>query len=116
MLAQYLDVAPQINASGTFSYVIDVSNYDYCLIQPIGVSVTISSTIDGGAVQGVTDGNSNLATNFVATKALNVNDNATLTSTLSSTNTYRLGVVGRYVKITSGATINKCLVMLAKIS
>jgi hypothetical protein len=114
MLAQYLDLAPKFNSqAGTV--VIDVSNYDYILVQPIGSTISFQSTIDSGAVQGVTDGNAKLATNFTAVQGTLVLGGTTGTS-VTSTNTIRFNVVGRYLKMTGTAPITKLLVMLAKIS
>lgn len=113
MLSTYLDLTEQINQTGTV--VIDVSNYDYCLIQPIGASVTTLSTIDSGAVQGETFGNASTATNFVQIVSLDLSDGITLTTTISSGGINKLPVVGRFIKIEANGNLDKLLVMLAKI-
>lgn len=119
MLAKYLDLAEEANASEDVSVVIDVSNYDYVLVQPIGDAASFQTTIDGGAVQGVSDGGAATATNFVDAYGIR---NSTATSTSLNTavgdgNIIKFNVVGRYLKITSGGLpFTKLLVMLTKIS
>jgi hypothetical protein len=115
MLAQYLDLADQFNAQEG-SVIIDVSNYDYCLIQPIGTDVTLQSSIDSGDIQGVSDGSAVSATNFASVSALKMSDGVSYTTAAVNNEICRLSVVGRYVKLSKGAPIEKLLVMLAKIS
>lgn len=115
MLAQYLDLTEEATLSGDNSVVIDVSNYDYCLVQPIGVNAALSSTIDGGALQGVTDGNSVSATNFISAAAINITNGNSYTATITDGDIGKLEVVGRYVKIDCVGAPTKLLVMLAKI-
>jgi len=116
MLAQYLDLTDQFNSNPDYEVVIDVSNYDYCLIQPIGEDVNLFSTIDSGAVQGVTDGNATTATNFVSVAALELANGTSYGASVTDGTISRLAVVGRYVKIKKGSPITKLLVMLTKIS
>lgn len=117
MLAQYLDLTEEFNSNPVGNEVIiDVSNYDYCLIQPIGLDVDIFSTIDSGAVQSVTDGNATTAINFTAVAALKLADGVTYLTEARDGQISRLAVVGRYVKIKKGSPITKLLVMLTKIS
>jgi len=119
MLAKYLDLTEEANASEDNSVVIDVSNYDYVLVQPIGDAASFQTTIDGGAVQGVSDGSSSTATNFVDACGLR---NGTLNSTTLNVSVedggiIKFNVIGRYLKITSGGLpFTKLLVMLTKIS
>jgi len=115
MLAQYLDLADQFNSQEGV-VVIDVSNYDYCLIQPIGADVTLQSTIDSGAIQGVSDGSAVSATNFNTVAALHLSDGITYSNSVENGKISRLSVVGRYVKILGESVPTKLLVMLAKIS
>ena len=117
MLAQYLDLTEEFNSNPVGNEVIiDVSNYDYCLIQPIGISVNLFSTIDSGAVQSVTDGNATTAINFTAVSALRLSNGTSYETEARDGDIARLAVVGRYVKITKSAPIDKLLVMLTKIS
>jgi len=116
MLAQYLDLTEEFNNNPAYEVVIDVSNYDYCLIQPIGQDVNLSSTIDSGAVQSVTDGNATTAINFTSVAALRLAAGVTYDTNVADGTISRLAVVGRYVKIAIGSPITKLLVMLTKIS
>ena len=116
MLAQYLDLTEEFNNNPAYEVVIDVSNYDYCLIQPIGDNVNLFSTIDSGAVQSVTDGNATTAVNFTAVSALRLSNGTTYETQAKDEDIARLAVVGRYVKISKGSPITKLLVMLTKIS
>jgi hypothetical protein len=116
MLAQYLEFLPS-DRDVNNDITIDVSNYDYCLIQPIGGLVDpIESSIDSGAIQGVSDGSAISATNFVAVAALNVSTGNTYITSISSGEIGKLNVVGRYVRMGMGNATTKLLVMLAKIS
>jgi hypothetical protein len=115
MLAQYLDLTQQFIDQDGF-VTIDVSNYDYCLIQSIGADVTLESTIDSGAIQGVSDGSAVSATNFTQVVGIKLNNGTTFTNTVENGNIVRLEVIGRYVKISGISIPSKLLVMLAKIS
>ena len=117
MLAQYLDLTEQLNADGYASF--ETSNYDYAVVQIIGQSGTMDFllTINSGAIQGVTDGNILTSLNYSQTYATQLIDGTLTTSSNSGNGLYRFNVVGRYIKIgKKGATVNKLLVMLAKIS
>lgn len=113
MLAQYLDLTGEFNTNGG-EVVFEVSNYDYCVIQPIGTSVEIESTIDGGAVEGVQDDSPTTATNFTTTGGTKLIDGV-FTTTAADNVPVRLGVVGRYIKLTGSGPATKLLIMLAKI-
>lgn len=116
MLAQYLEFLPS-DRDANNDITIDVSNYDYCLIQPIGGPVSaIESSIDSGAIQGVSDGSAISATNFVPVAALNVSTGNTYITSISSGEIGKLNVVGRYVRMNMDNAATKLFVMLAKIS
>jgi hypothetical protein len=115
MLSQYLEFL-RSDFNNDEQIVIDVSNYDYCLFQPIGANASFETTIDSGAIQGVSDGSAVSATNFVDAYGL-INDQSTsttLTNTVGDTKIIKFNVVGRYIRITGG--LDKLLVMLTKIS
>jgi hypothetical protein len=117
MLAQYLELLPS-DFNENNQAVIDVSNYDYCLVQPIGATATFETTLDSGAIQGVSDGSAISATNFTTALGL-ANDQSTSTSLSSSVSNLKIikfNVVGRYIRINFDATPTKALVMLTKIS
>jgi len=116
MLATYVDVTAKFNANNTF--VQDVSNYDYAVVQFVAPSGTISftATNDSGDVQGTTDGNATLATNFTTVQATKLLDGSAVTAA-STAGLYRFGVVGRYIKFGgASAAATKVIIQLAKIS
>jgi len=124
MLAQYLDLTEEFANSfdgSVYKVQFEVSNYDYALVQFVDFlsEVNFKSTIDSGAVQGVTDGNALTSTNYTTVYATYLLDNTKVTVSPSN-GTYRFDVVGRYIKLTNASGINlttgKLLVMLTKIS
>ena len=117
MLAQYLELLPS-DFNKNFQAVIDVSNYDYCLVQPIGSDASFETTIDSGAIQGVSDGSAISATNFTTAVGLVSNEttSTTLTNSVGPLQIIKFNVVGRYIRITCNDALKKVLVMLTKIS
>lgn len=116
MLAQYLDLIEEFNANNGF-VIIDVSNYDYTLIQPISGTIdSVQSTLSSGAINGVSDGSAVSANGFSSAVGILVEDGVTYTSSISSDKIVRFGVVGRYLKISGDIGMKNLLVMLAKIS
>ena len=116
MLAQYLDKSIELNASN--ATIIELSNWDYCVIQVVNPSGTINltATNDSGSVQAVTDGNYKLSTNYTTVQATKLSDGTAVTA-LAAAGLYRVGVVGRYLKIGgASAAADKLLIMLTKIS
>jgi hypothetical protein len=116
MVAQYLDMSLKLQTDN--SVVIELSNWDYAVLQFVNPSGTISitATNDSGAVQSVTDGNYELATNFQSVQATKLADGTAVTS-VTAAGMYKVTVVGRYLKIGgASATASKLLIMLAKIS
>lgn len=116
MLAQYLDLSLKLNANN-FA-IVELSNWDYCVIQVVSPSGTINltATNDSGAIQGETDGSYKLSTSYTTVQATKLSDGTAVTA-LATSGQYRVGVVGRYLKIGGvGASAAKLLVMLSKIS
>ena len=122
MLAQYLDVSSNFVAGGTGTAVVELSNYDYCVVQFVtlsGAAASFKTTLDSGAVQGTTDGNATLANNYLDVYGVDITSstNALVKSLASGSGIIRFPVVGRYLKIGgTGCLATKVLVMLAKIS
>jgi hypothetical protein len=127
MLAQYLDLTDQfrlLNAGDSIT--IDVSNYDYTIIQSVNAlsPILISATLDGNAITGVSDGNATTAGNHVVYPNSFVYvqgklSDGSIGSGLVGTQSIKYGVVGRYINIESGGSapqVDKLLVMLSKIS
>lgn len=119
MLAQYLDLTEEYNNSAN-GVKIELSNYDYCIVQiynNVGDGIQFKSTLDSGAVQGVTDGNILTSANYQTIAGLDLFSNL-LVDTVTS-GIFRIDVVGRYLNLycDGGDTdVQKLLVMLAKIS
>jgi hypothetical protein len=136
MLVEYLDLTNQFNESGQATLnpcvVIDISNYDYCLVQIENPSVTpiaFSASLDSRAILGVSDGNATTVgngylpslTNFAQIAGVDLaTDN--LINELNGDGTIKFNVIGKYLAITNGSGqslssyLDKLLVMLAKIS
>ena len=138
MLVEYLDLTNQFNESGQTTLnpcvVIDISNYDYVLVQIDNPSVTpiaFSASLDSREILGVSDGNAATASNGYAASLSLANfaqvagtdlSTDTLITELNGDGTIKFNVVGKYLAIfnVSGQSlnsyVNKLLVMLAKIS
>lgn len=118
MVAQYLDLTNEFNDNLAGVAYVETSNYDYCVIQTVEASqgLDVYSTIDGGAIQGVTDGNILTSESY---QAISFTDLATLTDVgqLPPNGICRIKISGRYLKIqdTSSGSIGKLLIMLSKI-
>ena len=117
MLAQYLDLTDEFNANdGEVKF--EASNYDYAVVQIVGQSSGISflSTINSGAIQGVTDGSILTSGNYYNAYATQLSDGTLVSNSSGGDGLYRFNVMGRYIKLRSGGTVTKLLVMLTKIS
>lgn len=120
MLAQYLDLTEAFNDTTASSVIFETSNYDYAVVQLINPSAEVffSTTLDSGAITGVTDGNYVSSINYSTCYATNLADNTIITSSATSSLS-RFNVVGRYIKLAKSDkadTATKVLVMLTKIS
>lgn len=113
MVAQYLDLTADLAANGFARF--EVSNYDYAVIQLVGSDgfYSFTTTLDSGAVQGVTDGDISTSVDYLQVAVIKLADN-TYDTSVSGDGLFRLNVVGRYVQIT-GTEAGKLLVMLTKI-
>lgn len=120
MLSQYLDISQDLLDNN--EAIIDLSNYDYCVLQiagNTGASYNYFSTIDSGAIQGVSDGSAVSSINFTSTLSTNLSNNSIENSNSGTDGLWKFNVIGRYLKIKfSSGTPNgiKALIMLAKIS
>jgi hypothetical protein len=119
MLAQYLDLTDEFNANGLVKF--ETSSYDYAVVQIVGQGQTIyfNTTIDSGAIQGVTDGSILTSGNYYNAYATQLSDGTLVSnSSVGGDGLYRINVVGRYIRLGGGpeASATKILVMLTKIS
>lgn len=122
MLAQYLDVSENFVSGATGIATIELSNYDYCVVQFVTLSGAVASfttTLDSGAIQNVTDGNALNSSNYLDVYGVDLTSatNALAKSLASGNGLFRFPVVGRYLRIGgTGCLATKVLVMLTKIS
>lgn len=122
MLAQYLDVSENFVTGATGIATIELSNYDYCVVQFVtlsGAAASFKTTLDSGAIQSVTDGNALTSDNYLDVYGtdLTSSTNALVKSLASGSGIFRFPVVGRYLRIGgTGCLATKVLVMLTKIS
>ena len=119
MLAEYLDLTSEFNVNSVVAF--EVSNYDYAIVQIILATDEIYyfSTIDSGAIQGVTDGSVLTSTNYQQIVATDLTNNTLIEYNGAGQSSRRFDVVGRYIKLDGsnfGTQVGKLLVMLAKIS
>lgn len=119
MLAQYLDITDEFKVNG--SALFEVSNYDYAVVQIIndGDGIEFKSTLDSGAIQGVTDGNIADSGNYVSIVAEDLTNNNFVNNDGGVGGLFKFGVVGRYIQLYTGGdpgSVSKLLVMLTKIS
>lgn len=115
MLSNYQDFTIPFNAGNGIT--IDTSEWDYVIAQFVNPSGTISitTTNDGGAVFGVSQGGPATATNFTAVQATLLTAGTTVTA-VAAAGLYKVVVVGQYLRFGgAGATADKVLVRLAKI-
>lgn len=114
-LSQTIDVTVEFNANN--GYVADASGWDYLVwqfVNPTG-TVALTATNDGGAIQGVSDGNSTSATNFSTVQAIKLSDGSSTAT--GAAGLFRVSVVGRYVKYGgASAAADKVIIEYFKIS
>jgi hypothetical protein len=116
MVSVYIDKTAELNANN--ATVIDVSGWDYAIVQFVAPSGTISITAsnDSGDIEGSIDGNPVTATNFTTVQATKLADGTAVTS-VAAAGLYRVGVVGRFLKFGgASAAATKVIIQLAKIS
>lgn len=114
-LQQILDVTTTLNSSALNEVKLDVGGYDYAIVQVVTPAGTLSftTTNDGGAVQGASDGNATSSINYVAVQGTNLASGAAVSS-LAASGLVRFGYIGQYLRL-SGTTVSKCIVRLFKI-
>lgn len=98
---------------------IDVSGWDYALVQIQNPSATIqfNGSNDAGGVQGITDGNALTSINYQPVAATNTATNTTSTSA-GANGIFKFNVVSRFLQFVAagGTTIGRLVVSLSKIS
>jgi len=116
-VATVVDLTIDFNADAAAT--IDLSSWDWAVVQLVSPSAAISFTAsnDDGSITGVETGNSALAGNFTAAQGTNIATGTAETSG-SATGLWRFPIIGRFLRLTgSGGTISsKILVYLQKIA
>ncbi len=119
MLSLVQDIKDDFNNNVASGYNIDISNWDYVVVQLLlsAGTVTFSASNDSGAVTGGTDGSPASAQNFVVVQGTNLTSGSAVTTTTGTNSLVRFGVVGRYLQL-SGATAvaTKAFLYFTKIS
>jgi|ERR1019366_7988061 hypothetical protein len=98
---------------------VDTSGYDYAILQieVPSAQINFNTSVDAGALTGITDGNALMATNFQPADALNT---ATQTYSVSASTSglFRFNVVGRFLQFVAagGTTVGKLLLSLQRSS
>lgn len=115
MVNKVEDVTTKFNANGFIN--LDIGEWDYCIVEvitPTGV-IAFNASLDGGSVQGVTNGNATSAINFFSVQATNLTTGAAATTTAAS-GIFKLPVIGKYLQLSGPTfTATKILVYTAKI-
>lgn len=109
--------------NSVYNITLDLSNWDKTTIQtvaPMAGVIFVYATNDSGAVQGVTQGNAQLATNFTSAEVTNLATHA-VTNIISAAGTYKYDVNAQFLRLQgspsgAGASIYKLLLNNQKIS
>lgn len=115
-LQQILDVTDTLNSSALNEVKLDVGGYDYAIVHAVYPAGTLNftTTNDGGAVQGGSDGNPTASINYVSVQGTNLATGSGVTS-LAVSGLVRFGYIGQYLRL-NGTTVDKCIVRLFKIN
>lgn len=96
---------------------LDIGPYEHLTIQVAGISGTmnVQGSNDGGAVQGVTDGNATAATNFSAVQVIPLATGTAATS-ITANGLYRISPVSfKYLRLSgAGSSLSKLIVFANK--
>lgn len=110
-----LDVTSDLNADGRAT--IDCNGWDYAEVQLVSPSTTVNfeTTIDSGAVTGVSDGSAASAQNFVSVQGVNVTSGSSVTS-LNASGIVKFTNLGQYLRLIGvGVTATGAFIRLYKI-
>jgi hypothetical protein len=112
--------SPEFNS--VYNITLDMSGWDRTTIQlvsPMAGGIFVYGTNDGGAVQGVTQGNATLATNFNPIQATNL-ATGVATNVLNSAGNYEVNINAQYLRLQgspagAGSSVYKILLEHSKI-
>jgi len=115
MVSQVIDITKAFNESNTPTF--EVGGWDFIQVQfvsPTG-TVTFQGTDDAGAVQGETDGNATLATNFVTVGAYNIQTEV-IATTANASSIFRFNYPTKFLRFSkTSVTATKVFLMYRKI-
>lgn len=105
--------------SGIYNIQLDMSGWDKTTIQvvaPVAGAIYVYGSNDPNALQGVRDGNAELAINFTGIQATNL-ASGTAVSSFNSAGNYKVDVNARFLKIAGGgADVYRMILFHSKIS
>ncbi|MES2382394.1 MAG: hypothetical protein V4538_15210 [Bacteroidota bacterium] len=115
------DFANEFNS--VYKITLDLSGWDRTdinVIPPFSGVINVYGSNDGGAVQGVTQGNATLAINFTPVEVTNLATHA-VTNSISAAGNYRYDVNAQFLRIqgvppAAGTNVYKLLLFNSKIS
>lgn len=90
--------------SNIYSITLDMSGWEKTTINvvaPIAAPITVYGSNNGGAAQGITDGNAELAIGFTAIQATNI-ATATAGTTISTAGNYTVPINARFLRLQGG--------------
>lgn len=117
MTSTTFDASANFQAGGTSLQNIDLSGWDYCVVQLVGPSGSINflSSNDDGSITGSVQGGPLTATNFTAVQGTNLATGAAATSGAVA-GLWKFNVIGRFLQLSgTSVTATKILVFLTKI-
>lgn len=117
MTSTVFDASANFKSGGSSLINIDLSGWDYCVVQLVGPSGTINflSSNDDGSVTGSVQGGPLAALNFTAVQGTNLATGAASTSGAAG-GLWKFNVIGRFLQLSgSSVTATKILVYLSKI-
>jgi ABC-type uncharacterized transport system YnjBCD substrate-binding protein len=102
-----------------YNIVLDMSGWDKTAIQvigPLAAAIYVYGTNDANALQGVRDGNAQLAINFNAIQASNL-ATGTAANSMATAGAYKVEVNERFLKLAGGgADVYRLLAFHSKVS
>jgi hypothetical protein len=115
MVSHRIDATDTYNLNGFYNVAIGL--WDYVVVEIINptAQVNFNTTTDAGDIQGITDGNAQLAKNWQACMLTNLSNDARVTST-SLTGIFKLNVGGRFFQLQGAGTCGKIVINFSTIS
>jgi len=102
-LAKPLDLTQQYKQN-IYSITLDMSGWDkttFQVLAPVASTLFIYGSDNSGAVQGVTQGNAELATNFSTIQATKLSDGTAVTS-VNAAGLYKVDVNAQFLRLQGG--------------